>query len=335
MKIILKIFIVLLILITLSFTLISCAGKQSGELKEIKLTEVTRSVFYAPQYAALALGYFEDEGLKVELTTSAGADKVTAAVLSGEADIGFCGPESTVYVYNEGRQNYIITFAQLTKRDGSFLVARQPDPNFTFDKLRGKYIIGGRKGGMPEMSLEWVLRENGLEPGVDVTVDTSIQFAAMTGAFLQGTGDYVTLFEPAALAVEKQGKGYIVASIGKESGVVPYTCYNATKDYIEQNPDVIQAFTNGLYKGMKWVEKSSPQKIAEAIHSYFPDMSIEDLTKVVQRYKDQDSWNADPTLTKESYEHMLDIVIRAGILTDNDRVPYETLFNPSFAQKVK
>lgn len=335
MKIILKIFIVLLILITLSFTLISCAGKQSGELKEIKLTEVTRSVFYAPQYAALALGYFEEEGLKVELTTSAGADKVTAAVLSGEADIGFCGPESTVYVYNEGRQNYIITFAQLTKRDGSFLVARQPDPNFTFDKLRGKYIIGGRKGGMPEMSLEWVLRENGLEPGVDVTVDTSIQFAAMTGAFLQGTGDYVTLFEPAALAVEKQGKGYIVASIGKESGVVPYTCYNATKDYIEQNPDVIQAFTNGLYKGMKWVEKSSPQKIAEAIHPYFPDMSIEDLTKVVQRYKDQDSWNADPTLTKESYEHMLDIVIRAGILTDNDRVPYETLFNPSFAQKVK
>lgn len=335
MKIILKIFIVLLILITLSFTLISCAGRQSGELKEIRLTEVTRSVFYAPQYAALALGYFEDEGLKVELTTSAGADKVTAAVLSGEADIGFCGPESTVYVYNEGRENYIITFAQLTKRDGSFLLARQPDPNFTFDKLRGKYIIGGRKGGMPEMSLEWVLRENGLEPGVDVTVDTSIQFAAMTGAFLQGTGDYVTLFEPAALAVEKQGKGYIVASIGKESGVVPYTCYNATKDYIEQNPDVIQAFTNGLYKGMKWVEKSSPQKIAEAIHPYFPDMSIEDLTKVVQRYKDQDSWNADPTLTKESYEHMLDIVIRAGILTDNDRVPYETLFNPSFAQKVK
>lgn len=335
MKIILKIFIVLLILITLSFTLISCTGRQSGELKDIRLTEVTRSVFYAPQYAALALGYFEDEGLKVELTTSAGADKVTAAVLSGEADIGFCGPESTVYVYNEGRENYIITFAQLTKRDGSFLVARAPDPNFTFDKLRGKYIIGGRKGGMPEMSLEWVLRENGLEPGVDVTVDTSIQFAAMTGAFLQGTGDYVTLFEPAALAVEKQGKGYIVASIGKESGVVPYTCYNATKDYIEQNPNDIQAFTNGLYKGMKWVEKSSPQKIAEVIHPYFPDMSIEDLTKVVQRYKDQDSWNADPTLTKESYEHMLDIVIRAGILTDNDRVPYETLFNPSFAQKVK
>ncbi|NMC56213.1 MAG: ABC transporter substrate-binding protein, partial [Eubacteriaceae bacterium] len=191
----LKIFIVLLILITLSFTLISCAGRQSGELKDVKLTEVTRSVFYAPQYAALALGYFKDEGLNVELTTSAGADKVTAAVLAGEADIGFCGPESTVYVYKEGRENYIITFAQLTKRDGSFLVARQPDPNFTFDKLKGKYIIGGRKGGMPEMSLEWVLKENGLVPGVDVTVDTSIQFAAMAGAFMQGTGDYVTLFE--------------------------------------------------------------------------------------------------------------------------------------------
>jgi NitT/TauT family transport system substrate-binding protein len=157
----------------------------------------------------------------------------------------------------------------------------------------------------------------------------------MAGAFLQGTGDYVTLFEPTALAIEKQGKGYIVASIGKESGVVPYTCYNATKDYIEENPDVIQAFTNALYKGMKWVEKSSPKKIAEVIHPYFPDMSIEDLTEVVQRYKDQDSWNSDPTLTKESYEHMLDIIVRAGILTDEDRVPYEVLFDPSFAEKVQ
>jgi NitT/TauT family transport system substrate-binding protein len=243
--------------------------------------------------------------------------------------------ESTFYVYNEGRENYIVTFAQLTKRDGSFLVGREPDSNFTFDKLKGKYIIGGRKGGMPEMSLEWVLRENGLEPNVDVTVDTSIQFAAMAGAFLQGTGDYVTLFEPAALAVEKQGKGYIVASIGKESGTVPYTCYNATKEYIEQNPDVIQSFTNALYKGMKWVEKSSPKKIAEAIHSYFPDMSIEDLTEVVKRYKDQDSWNSDPKLTQESFDHMFDIIVRAGIMDEKDKVPYEKIVNTTFAENVK
>jgi len=335
-KIILKIFVVLLILITVSFSLIACGGgKENQELKDVKLTEVTRSVFYAPQYAALALGFFEEEGLNVELTTSAGADKVTAAVLSGEADIGFCGPEATVYVYNEGRENYIITFAQLTKRDGSFLVGREPDPNFTVDKLKGKYIIGGRKGGMPEMSLEWVLRENGLEPNVDVVVDTSIQFSAMAGAFLQGTGDYVALFEPAALALEKQGKGYVVLSIGKESGTMPYTCYNATKEYIEKNPDVIQSFTNAINKGLKWVEKNSPEKIAEAIHPYFADMSMEDLTEVVKRYKDQDSWNPDPTLTKESFEHLLDIIIRAGIMEEKDRAPYEKLFDPSFAEKAK
>lgn len=335
MKIILKTFIVLLIFTTIIFSFVGCGNKQSEELKDITLTEVTRSVFYAPQYAALSLGFFEEEGLNVELVTSAGADKVTAAVLSGESDIGFCGPESTVYVYNEGRENYLITFAQLTKRDGSFLVAREPDENFTFDKLKGKYIIGGRAGGMPEMSLEWVLRENGLTPNEDVTVDTSIQFSAMAGAFLQGTGDYVTLFEPSALALEKEGKGYVVASIGAESGVVPYTCYNATKEYIEQNPDIIQAFTNALNKGMQWVQESTNEEIAEAIHPYFSDMSIEDLTSVVDRYKSQDSWNESPMFTEESFDHLLDIIISAGILGQADRVPYEVLFDPSFAENIQ
>ncbi len=335
MKIILKSCIILLILTAIILSFAGCGDKKSEELKNITLTEVTRSVFYAPQYAALSLGFFEEEGLNVELVTSAGADKVTAAVLSGESDIGFCGPESTVYVYNEGRENYLITFAQLTKRDGSFLVAREPDENFTFDKLRDKYIIGGRAGGMPEMSLEWVLRQNGLEPNVDVTVDTSIQFSAMAGAFLQGTGDYVALFEPSALALEKEGKGYVVASIGEESGVVPYTCYNATKEYIEQNPDVIQAFTNGLNKGMKWVQENSNEKIAEAIHPYFSDMSIEDLTSVVERYKSQDSWNESPMFTKESFDHLLEIIISAGILNEEDKVDYEILFDPSFSENLQ
>jgi NitT/TauT family transport system substrate-binding protein len=334
-KIILKSCIVLLILTTIILSFAGCGDKQSEELKDITLTEVTRSVFYAPQYAALSLGFFEEEGLNVELVTSAGADKVTAAVLSGESDIGFCGPESTVYVYNEGRENYLITFAQLTKRDGSFLVARNPDENFTFEKLEGKYIIGGRAGGMPEMSLEWVLRQNGLEPNKDVTVDTSIQFSAMAGAFLQGTGDYVTLFEPSALALEKEGKGYVVASIGEESGVVPYTCYNATKEYIEQNPDVIQAFANALNKGMKWVEENNNEEIAEAIHPYFSDMSIEDLTSVVDRYKSQDSWNESPMFTEESFDHLLDIIISAGILNEEDKVDYEVLFDPSFSTNLQ
>ncbi len=336
MKKLVKPLAVLLVLAICIACLAGCGSTETGtepeELRDITLTEVTRSVFYAPQYAALSLGFFEEEGLNVELVTSSGADKVTAAVLSGESEIGFCGPEATVYVYNEGRENYLVTFAQLTKRDGSFLVAREPMEDFKWSDVAGSYIIGGRAGGMPEMTLEYVLRQNGLEPNVDVTVDTSIQFGATAGAFISGTGDYVALFEPAALALEREGHGYVVASVGQASGEVPYTCYNATKEFIEQNPDVIQGFTNAIYKGMEWVKENDAITIAETIHPYFSDMDINDLADVVTRYKDQDSWNDSPVFSEDAFELLLDIIIDAGVITEEDRVDYNILFDPTFAQ---
>ncbi len=306
-------------------------GCQSDGLTEVNLCEVAHTIFYAPQYVAINEGFFEEEGLKIDLTTGQGADKVTTAVLSGDADIGFCGPEATVYVYNEGKEDYIISFAQLTKRDGSFLLAREPNPNFTFNEVIGKTIIGGRKGGMPQMTLEWVLKQNGIVPGEDVTIDTSIQFAAMSGAFIGGTGDFVTLFEPTALALEKENKGYVVASIGVESGELPYTAYNAKKSFIEENPEVIQKFTNAIYKGQVWVDEHSAEEIAASISSFFPDTAMEDLTAVVKRYKDQDTWKKVPLLSKPAFELMQDIVEEAGVL--EKRAPYEELVVTDFAEK--
>ncbi len=326
-----KISILISIVLIVSILLFSFTACEKEDVTVIKLSEVTHSVFYAPQYAAISQGFFEEEGLNVELTNAQGADKVLTAVISGDADIGLCGPEASVYVYNQGKEDYATSFAQLTKRDGSFIVGREPDPNFTFDKLVGKDVVGGRKGGMPLMSLQYVLKENGIDPDKDVNIDTSIQFAALAGAFKGGTGDYVSLFEPTALALEKEGAGYVVASLGVASGEVPYTCYNATKSYIAKNPENIQKFTNGVYKGQLWVKEHSPQEIAESIASFFPDTNIKDLTAVVKRYKDQDSWNLTPKLSEKSFEHMQDIMESAGEL--DQRAPYDVLVNTTFAKK--
>lgn len=324
-----KLFICILLTLTLLiFSLSACSQEES--LTKVKLNEVTHSIFYAPQYVAMSQGIFEEEGLDVELTNGAGADKVLTAVLSGDADIGFCGPEATVYVYTGNKDDYAVSFAQLTKRDGSFLLGREPDDNFTFDKVIGKDIIGGRKGGMPEMTLEWVLKDHNIEPGVDVNVDTSIQFAAMAGAFKGGIGDYVALFEPTASALEKEGAGYVVASIGVESGEIPYTCYNAKKSFIEENPKVIQKFTNAVYKGQIWVQNHTPEEIAVAIQDQFPDTNIDDLTAVVKRYKDQDTWSLNPILSEDAFEHMQDIIQEAGEL--DIRAPYNDLVNKAFAE---
>src|SRR5574344_327096 len=231
--------------------------EKKSNLKEIKVAEVAHSIFYAPQYVAHSLGYFKEEGLDVDITLTSGADKVSAAVLSGDVDIGFCGSEATIYIYNEGENDFLVTFAGLTKRDGSFIVSRKKIDNFNLNDLKGKYIIGGRKGGMPEMTLEWSLSKNGIDPKKDVTIDTSIAFAAMSGAFIGGTGDFVTLFEPNALELEKNGFGYVVASLGEYGGIVPYTAYNAKKSYINDNPNVIKSFTKAIQRGLDYVHNNS------------------------------------------------------------------------------
>ncbi len=323
-----------LISLTLILTLLlsmSLTGCKKDELKKVRLIEVTHSLFYTPQYVAITQGFFEEEGLKIELTNGKGADKCMTALLSGEADVAFMGPEASVYVYNQSREDYAINFAQLTQKDGSFLVGREPDPDFTFDKLKGKEIIGGRKGGMPEMTLEYVLKEHGLTPGVDVNVRTDIQFDVMAGAFVGGEGDYVALFEPVAATLEKEGKGYVVASIGKEGGYIPYTCYSTTKSIIEKNPDLIQKFTNAVYKGMLWVQNHSTEEIAEAVKPQFPDTDDEVLITLINRYKEQDTWKPDLILTEDGLNHMMDIMELAGEL--DKRADYEKIVTTKFAEK--
>lgn len=324
-----KLALLLILILVISIGLVGC--KKESDLVTVRLVEVTHSLFYTPQYVAITQGFFEEEGLKIELIDGKGADKVMAALLSGEGDIGFMGPEASIYVYNQGRENYVINFAQLTQRDGSFLVAREKDDNFSFDKLKGKTIIGGRKGGMPLMTLEYVLKKNGLNVGEDVIVRTDIQFDVMAGAFVGGEGDYVTLFEPVASTLEKEGKGYVVASIGKESGYIPYTCYSATKEYIEKNPDIIQKFTNALYKAMIWVQEHSLEEIADAVLPQFPDTDKEVLMKLIERYRDQDSWKPDLIITEEGFNHLMDIIELAGEL--DKRADYNKLVTTEFAKK--
>lgn len=305
--------------------------KDEQELTSIKVAEVTHSVFYAPQYIADALGYFEDEGLDVEIILTPGADKVTAAVLSGDVNIGFCGSEATIYVYNQGQKDYLVNFSGLTKRDGSFLVSRKKYDDFSLEDLKGKHIIGGRKGGMPEMTLEWALSENGIDPKKDVNIDTSIEFAAMQGAFIGGTGDFVTLFEPNALQIEQEGLGYVVASVGELGGVVPYTSYNAKKSYIEENPKIIQGFTDAIQKGLDYVHNHSDEEVAEKILPYFPDTSLNDLTQIVERYRNADSWYKTTYINEDDFNHIQTIVENAGELTD--RVDYNKLVDTSFSKK--
>ena len=287
------------------------------------VAEVAHSIFYAPQYAAINNGYFKDEGLDIELILTPGADKVAAAVLSGDVDIGFSGSEVTIYVYNGNQKDYLKTFAQLTQKDGSFLVSREKIENFTLNDLKGKKVIGGRAGGMPEMTFEWALRKAGIDPKKDLTIDTSIAFAAMGGSFIGGNGDFVTLFEPTALEIEQKGYGYVVASIGELGGIVPYTSYSAKTSYINDNPKIIEKFKNATQKGLDFVHKSDSKTIAKSILSFFPDTSLEDLTKVIERYKKQESWSKTTDFTKESFDHLQEIMKASGEL--DEFVPYEEL----------
>lgn len=324
-------FSIILLIIIIVTALIFIKPQKDNKLTKVKVAEVTHSIFYAPQYVAHKLGYFEEEGLDVEINLVSGADKVTAAVLSGDVQIGFCGSEATIYVYNQGEKDYLVTFAGLTNKDGSFLVSREKYDNFTLDKVKGKNIIGGRKAGMPEMTLEYSLKQNGIDPKKDVNIDTSIAFAAMSGAFIGGTGDFVTLFEPNALDIEKKGYGYVVASIGELGGEVPYTAYNAKKSYIENNPKVIEGFTKAIQKGIDFVKNNSDEKVAEVISEYFPDTSKNDLIKIIKRYRGIDSWMDTTYIDEEKFNHIQTIMKNAGEL--DKKAPFDKLVDNSFSKK--
>ena len=293
------------------------------DLETVRLAEVAHSIFYAPMYVAIEEGYFDSVGIDIELSLANGADKVSAAVLSGDADIGFAGSEATIYVYNGGEKDYLKTFARLTQKDGSFIVAREDIKDFTLDDLVGKTIIGGRAGGMPEMTLEWALTDVGIDPKKDVNIDTSVAFSAMSSAFIGGTGDFVALFEPNALELEKEGYGYVVASLGELGGVVPYTAFFARDSYLNENKELIENFDKAIQKGIDFVHNSSDKEVAEAIIDQFPDTSIDDLTKIVKRYRSIDAWSKTTEFSEEEFDHLQDIMINAKEL--DSKVPFSDL----------
>ena len=310
------------------------AKKDSTEekLTKVTLNEVAHSIFYAPQYVAIEEGYFKDEGLELTLVTGFGADKTMTAVISGEADIGFMGAEASVYAYQEGATDAVVNFAQLTQRAGNFLVAREEMPDFKWEDLKDKKVLGGRKGGMPEMVFEYILRKNGLDPQKDLTIDQSIDFGYTAAAFTGDTSaDFTVEFEPSATALEKEGAGYVVASLGVDSGYVPYTSYSAKTSYMEKNPEIIQKFTNALQKGMEYVQSHTPEEIAEVIAPQFAETDLDTVTAIVKRYYDQDTWKSNLIFEKESFELLEDILEDSGELSE--RVSYENLITTKYAQE--
>lgn len=305
--------------------------KEETGLTEVTLNEVAHSIFYAPMYAAVEEGYFAKEGIDLDLVCGFGADKTMTAVISGEADIGFMGSEASIYTYNEGATDYVVNFAQLTQRAGNFLVAREEMPDFRWEDLKGSVVLGGRKGGMPEMVFEYILKQNGIDPETDLEINQNIDFGSTAAAFAEGQGEFTVEFEPGATTLESEGKGYVVASLGEDSGYVPYTAFSAKKSFIEENPEIIQGFTNALQKGMDYVQTHSPEEIAEVIEPQFPETDLETITTIVTRYYDQDTWKSNLIFEESSFDLLQDILESAGELAM--RAPYEDLVTTEFAAR--
>lgn len=292
----------LLLCVTLMLPMTACEKKENNGFVDITLNEVAHSIFYAPQYAAIELGYFKDENINLNLVTGFGADKVMTALVSGEADIGFMGSESSIYVYQEGSTDYAVNFAQLTQRAGNFLVSRNEENGFKWDDLKGKTVLGGRAGGMPEMLFEYILKKNNISPIDDLNILQNVDFGSTAAAFTSGIADYTVEFEPAATLLEQQKEGYVVASLGTDSGYVPYTAYCANKSYIKKHPDIIQGFTNAIQKGLDYVNSHTSKEIAEVIAPQFPETDLATITTIVDRYKSQDTWKGDTIFEQKTFE---------------------------------
>ena len=334
-----KIFCLFLTIIMITGSLCGCGSKDGANTDSsaasgntpVVLNEVAHSIFYAPMYVAIEEGYFTEEGIDLTLVTGFGADKTMTALLTDEADIGFMGSESTIYTYKEGASDYAVNFAQLTQRAGNFLVSREPIDNFSWDMLIGKDVLGGRAGGMPEMVFEFILKKNSIDPKADLSIDQSIDFGSTAAAFSGGQGDFTVEFEPHATSLEAKGDGYVVASLGEDSGYVPYTAFSAKKSYLEAHPDVIQSFTNALQKGMDYVSEHTPEEIAKVIQPQFEETDLETLTTIVSRYHQQDTWKTNLIFEEDAFTLLQNILEEAGELPQ--RVPYEDLVDTGFAKK--
>ncbi|WP_394526301.1 ABC transporter substrate-binding protein [Lacrimispora sp. JR3] len=317
---------------TAILSLTACGSQaKASNLTPVTLNEVAHSIFYAPQYAAIELGYFEDEGINLTLVNGAGADKVMTALISGDADIGFMGSEASIYTYANGSEDYAVNFAQLTQRAGNFLVGRNSQPDFKWTDLKGKKVLGGRAGGMPQMVFEYILKKNGMDPATDLSIDQSINFGLTAAAFTSNDADYTVEFEPFATGLEKEGSGVVVASLGVDSGYVPYTAYSAKKSYLEKNPETIQKFTNAIQKGLEYVNSHSSKEIAKVIQPQFKETDEETIAAIVDRYKAQDTWKKDTIFEKESFDLLQNILEESGQL--KERVPYENLVTTVYSEK--
>ena len=313
----------------MGLTLLSGCQRAGDGNVDVTLNEVAHSIFYAPQYVAIEEGYFDEEGIDLTLVNGGGADKVMTAMISGEADIGLMGSEASIYTYAGGEEDYAVNFAQLTQRAGNFLVGREPDEDFEWSDLNGKKVLGGRAGGMPQMVFEYILKKNGIDPKTDLEIDQSINFGLTAAAFTSDDSDYTVEFEPFATGLEMEGTGYVVASLGEESGYVPYTAYCAKKSYLAENPEIVRKFTNAIQKGMDYVNAHSAEEIATVIHPQFKETPYENVVKIVERYKAQDTWKEDLVFEKESFDLLQNILEEAGEL--KERVPYEALVTTEFA----
>ncbi|WP_294373176.1 ABC transporter substrate-binding protein [uncultured Clostridium sp.] len=329
-----KVFTAFLLVFALVFSLAGCMVQNKTEEKvKVRLNEVTRSVFYAPMYIAMSQGFFEENDIEIELQTGQGADKVMQAVLSNSADIGFCGPEQVIYINNQGREDYPVVFAQLTQKDGSFLVGRNKNDNFKWEDIKGHDVIGGRPGGVPAMALEYAMNKNGINPDKDVNMVTNIDFSATAGAFKGGTGDYVALFEPTASVIENDGGGYILASVGEETGLIPYTCYFTTKSYMNKNPQVIENFTKAIYKGQQWFFSHSDEEIADCIIDYFPGTDRDTIITVVKNYKNIDALAHNPQIKEENLNRLMDIIEDYDNSLITERPEFSKIVDNSYAEK--
>lgn len=322
---------ILMLSMILLLILSGCCRKNTSGSTHIVLNEVAHSIFYAPQYVAIEEGYFTEQGVDLELITGYGADKTMTALISGDADIGFMGSEASIYAYAQGQKDYAVNFAQLTQRAGNFLVSREPVENFTWDMLKGSYVLGGRAGGMPEMVFEYILKNNGIDPAKDLQIDQNIDFGLTAAAFTSNDANYTVEFEPHATLLEQKGNGYVIASLGEASGYVPYTAYSARKSFIEKNPEIIRKFTAAIQMGLDYVNTHSAEEIAQIIAPQFKETDLQTITLIVKRYLEQDTWKTDTIFTEESFDLLQNILMEAGEL--EKKVPYEKLVTTEFSQK--
>ena len=341
MKKSLKVSMTILFSALLIFSLAACSSTNSQsaktqpakqEVQTVRIAEVTRSIFYAPMYVALSKGFFKDEGLDVKLTTVPGGDKTMTALISGGADVALVGSETSIYVYAQGSNDPVLNFAALTQTDGTFLVSRKKMDHFSWQELKGSTFLGQRKGGMPQMVGEYVLKQHGIDPHNDLNLIQNIDFANISSAFASGTGDYVQLFEPTASIFEKEGKGYIVASFGTDSGRVPYTSFMAKQSYLKKNQATVEKFTSAIYKAQQWVDAHTPKETAQAIQPYFPDTDLSIMESAVNRYKSQGSYATNPIIDPKAWDNLQNIMNAAGSLPKH--VDYNTLVNTTIAKKV-